>query len=420
MTPENLKKYKEKEKRMKDALALKTPDRVPIDITGGTFMITRTGHTVAESNYDETLEIAKEAATKFMLDFEPDVISGLGLTYAGEGRGHEMQGGKTYFIAGMKNVPIDDNSMAQFVEFPTLLDDEFDEFREDFTRWGIKKCFPRVSTLLEPFADLDAELNHRGIINVIDSLSTPKMRETIKKIWEVADFYKEYRPKFAKANQELAELGFPSFNGGRAAVPFDKYSDDYRGMVLAFVDIFEDEDFVLEFCNKFHKQQLEKLSKLNPDGKLDGKFVSMMLHKGSDDMMGRNLYHKFYWDYLSQIIDTVKARNMITYLFCEGEYTNKLDILAEVPPLSCYMAFDKIDIKKAKETVGKVCCIGGGFPSPLLIYATPDKIEEELKKFLDIAMPGGGYIFRLSAGINGAKEENVERMFKVLHEYGKY
>ena len=420
MTPENLKKYKEKEKRMKDALALKTPDRVPIDITGGTFMITRTGHTVAESNYDETLEIAKEAATKFMLDFEPDVISGLGLTYAGEGRGHEMQGGKTYFIAGMKNVPIDDNSMAQFVEFPTLLDDEFDEFREDFTRWGIKKCFPRVSTLLEPFADLDAELNHRGIINVIDSLSTPKMRETIKKIWEVADFYKEYRPKFAKANQELAELGFPSFNGGRAAVPFDKYSDDYRGMVLAFVDIFEDEDFVLEFCNKFHKQQLEKLSKLNPDGKLDGKFVSMMLHKGSDDMMGRNLYHKFYWDYLSQIIDTVKARNMITYLFCEGEYTNKLDILAEVPPLSCYMAFDKIDIKKAKETVGKVCCIGGGFPSPLLIYATPDKIEEVLKKFLDIAMPGGGYIFRLSAGINGAKEENVERMFKVLHEYGKY
>ena len=420
MTPENQKKYDEKLKRMKDALALKTPDRVPIDITGGTFMITRTGHTVAESNYDETLEIAKEAAKKFMLDFEPDVISGLGLSYAGEGRGHEMQGGKTYFIAGMKNVPIDDNSMAQFVEFPTLLDDEFDEFREDFTRWGIKKCMPRVSTLLEPFADLEAELNHRGILNVVDSLSTPKMRETIKKIWEVADFYKEYRPKFARANQELAELGFPNFNGGRAAVPFDKYSDDYRGMVLAFVDIFEDEEFVLEFCNKFHKQQQAKLKALNPDGKLDGKFVSMMLHKGSDDMMGRNLYHKFYWDYLSEIIETVRQRNMITYLFCEGEYTNKLDILAEVPPLSCYMAFDKIDIKKAKETVGKVCCIGGGFPSPLLIYATPDKIEEELKKFLDVAMKDGGYIFRLSAGINGAKEENVERMFKVLHDYGKY
>ncbi|MBQ5414814.1 MAG: uroporphyrinogen decarboxylase, partial [Firmicutes bacterium] len=62
---------------------------------------------------------------------------------------------------------------------------------------------------------------------------------------------------------------------------------------------------------------------------------------------------------------------------------------------------------------------GGGFPSPLLIYATPEKLEEELKKFLDIAMKDGGYIFSLSAGINGAKEENVERMFKVLHDRGK-
>ena len=420
MTAENQKKYDEKLKRMKDALALKTPDRVPVDITGGTFMIQRTGHTIAESNYDETLEIAKEAAKKFMLDFEPDVISGLGLSYAGEGRGHEMQGGKTYFIAGMKGVPIDDNSMAQFVEFPSLLDDEFDEFRDDFTKWGITKCLPRISSVLEPLKDLHVELSHRGILSVADAVSKPEMKEMIYKLWEIADFYKDYRPKFAKANAELAELGFPSFNGGRAVVPFDRYSDDYRGMVLAFVDIFEDEEFVLDYCNKYHKEQQAKLSKLNPDGKLDGKFVSMMLHKGSDDMMGRNLYHKFYWDYLSEIIEVVRSRNMITYLFCEGEYTQKLDILAEVPPLSCYMSFDKVDIKKAKETVGKVCCIGGGFPSPLLIYATPDKVEEELKKFLDLAMPDGGYIFRLSAGINGAKEENVERMFKVLHDYGKY
>ena len=64
MTAENQKKYDEKLKRMTDALALKTPDRVPVDITGGTFMIQRTGHTIAESNYDETLEIAKEAAKK--------------------------------------------------------------------------------------------------------------------------------------------------------------------------------------------------------------------------------------------------------------------------------------------------------------------------------------------------------------------
>ena len=48
------------------------------------------------------------------------------------------------------------------------------------------------------------------------------------------------------------------------------------------------------------------------------------------------------------------------------------------------------------------------------------QVEEELKRFLDIAMKDGAYIFRMSAGLNGAKEENVERMFKIVHEYGKY
>ena len=194
MTAENQKKYDAKLKRIQDALALRTPDRVPIDIPGGTFMIQRTGHTLAESNFDETLEIAKEGAKRFMLDFEPDV--------------------------------------------------------------------------LKPFAD-----------------------------------------------------------------------------------IFEDEEFVLEYCEKFHKEQLEMLRNDNKDGKKTGKFVNMALHKGSDDMM--------------------------CDLFCEGEYTKKLDILSEVERCSCYFAFDKIDITKAKETVGKVCCIG-------------------------------------------AKEENVERMFKVLHDRGRY
>ena len=146
----------------------------------------------------------------------------------------------------------------------------------------------------------------------------------------------------------------------------------------------------------------------------------MALHKGSDDMMGNNLYRKFYWNHLKQIIETCAANGMMANVFCEGEYNNKLEILCEVEKASCYYTFDKVDIKKAKETVGKVCCIGGGFPTPLLTYATPDKVEEELKRFLDVAMKDGGYIFRMSGGLNGAKEENVERMFKVVHEYGKY
>ena len=47
MTKENQAKYDAKLKRLTDALSMKTPDRVPIDIFGGEFMIQRLGYTLA-------------------------------------------------------------------------------------------------------------------------------------------------------------------------------------------------------------------------------------------------------------------------------------------------------------------------------------------------------------------------------------
>ena len=259
MTEKNQEKYRAKLKRLQEALALKEPDRVPIDITGGCFMVQRLGYTMAESNYDETLEIGKEAARRFMLDFEPDVMSGLGLTYAGEGRGHEMQGSKTFYISGMKNAPIGNDSMPQFMEFPTLLDDEFDEFFNDHMQWSINKFLPRVSTVMEPFKDFRLVLNHRGIGDVVTAFSKPEIRKAIQKLWEIDDFYQEYRKKLAVANKELSELGFPTMIAGRAVVPFDKYSDTYRGMELSFADALEDEEIVLKFCEKFQEKEFRQL-----------------------------------------------------------------------------------------------------------------------------------------------------------------
>lgn len=420
MTAEQQQKYDEKLKRLQDALALKEPDRVPVDIVGGCFMVQRLGYTMAQSNYDETLEIGKEAARRFMLDYEPDVMTGLGLTYAGEGRGHEMQESRTLYISGMKNAPIGEDSMPQFIEFPTLLDEEFDEFFNDYTQWSLNKFLPRVSGVMEPFKDFRLNLSHRGIGEVAAAFSRPEIRKAIKRLWEIDDFYQKYRKKVEAANAELADLGFPTMVAGRAVVPFDKYSDTYRGMEMAFVDIFEEEELVMKFCEKFHEEQIRQLKNGNPDGKKNGKQVVMALHKGSDDMMSNAFYEKFYWNHLKDIITACKEAGMMANVFCEGVYNDKLKYLAEVEKGSAYFTFDKVDMEKAKKTVGKVCCIGGGFPTPLLVYETPEKVKEAVKRHLDAAMPGGGYIFRMSAGLDGAKPENVEAMFETVHEYGRY
>ena len=128
MTEENQKRHDEKAARMRAALQLQEPDRVPISIGGGAFAYVDAGYTVAEINYDESLEKAKDAIKRFLTTYDPDVGSGLALSFAGEGPGHEMQGCSTLFIAGMKNAPIhiSDNSGPQFLEQVMLPDEELE------------------------------------------------------------------------------------------------------------------------------------------------------------------------------------------------------------------------------------------------------------------------------------------------------
>lgn len=417
-------KYNEKYQRMKDALDLKEPDRVPISISGGSFMIKEAGYTVAECNYDESLEKIKDAAEKFMKKYDPDVCTGVSFSFAGEGPGHEMQGCKTMFIAGMPNVPISmpENSGPQFLEQVMLLDDEMDMFTNDFWMWGINKYFPRISTVLEPFADFKLPLNHRGITEVAAQFSRPDIRAAIEKMWEINDFYKDYQKRSAKIDRELMDLGYPSFGGGgRAVVPFDKYSDTYRGFFLTMTDLYEFEEEMLTYMERFQVENLQQIRDFNKDGSRNGKFMAMALHKGFDGMLSDAQYEKFYWRHLKECIEVGKESGVIPSVFCEGKYNSRLKYLADITPGGVYYTFESIDMAEAKRVLQGKACIGGGFPSELLYFGTKQQVIDKVKEMLDAAAPGGGYIFGLSAGLGTeAKAENVEAMFDTVKTYGKY
>lgn len=421
MTPENQKKHDIKLKRMTDALTLKVPDRVPIEIAGGSFMVKNAGYTMAEVIYDTSLEKAWECIQKFHNDFDPDVVSGLGLNYFGEGPGHEMQGSKTMLIAGMKDRRVNDDSIQQFIEFPTLMDEEFDEFLNDHTAWAIHKFLPRASSVLEPFAKLNFPLNHRGILGVAQSFSQPDIRKAIQTLWDIADFYKEFGPKAAAVNKKAVEMGYPNLGGGLAIVPFDKYSDTFRGTVNSLMDLYDYPEEVTTYIDRFQQEILGSIRAMNKDGSKNGKLVSMMLHKGIDGFMNDEQYEKYYWRHLKEEIETIVSCGMMPSIFAEGKYMSRLKYLKDVPVGKVYYYFETMDMAAVKKELGGIACIGGGFPSGLLSYASKERVADEVKRLLDICAPDGGYIFKLSAGLNGeAKPENVEIMFRTVKEYGKY
>lgn len=421
MTAENQKLYDQRLKRLNDALDLKEPDMVPIDVEGGKFMINYAGYKMKDAIYDTSLEVYKDSVKKFMKDFNPDQISISAANFFGEGPGYEATGTKNMFIAGMKENPIDEDSLHQHVEYPTLMDDEFEEFLTDQTGWRIKKYFPRVASIFDGWKDLDLSFDHRAAINTALALSKPEVKETIQKLWEVGEFYQKQRKAFADAVKEFAELGYPNLAGtGGIVSPFDNYSDNYRGTILSLEDLYVNPEVIEAYTNNFHKIQLEKIRNMNKDGRFTGKYVSTMLHKGIDGFMNDECYAHFYWPHLYEIMEEEIKAGMIPMMFCEGKYNTRLKYLKQSPAGRKLFRFETIDMKLAKQELKGVACIGGAFPSTLLQFGTKEQVREEVKRFLEDAMPGGGYIFRTSASIDAAKVENVEVMFETVREYGKY
>jgi len=79
--------------------------------------------------------------------------------------------------------------------------------------------------------------------------------------------------------------------------------------------------------------------------------------------------------------------------------------------------FDRTDMKKAKDTVGKVACLAGNVPLDLLCAGTPDEVKAYCKELINVAGVDGGFILSTGAGIQGSRKENVKTMMTFCKAY---
>ena len=417
MTPEAKAKYEAKEKRVNDAIALKEPDMIPIKPSPAIFPVLDAGFTNAESIYDESLETYKKAIFKYLNDFDPDGAVGTGNHLAGQGPLMELKAPNNMRWAGMPGHPIDDNSIQQYIEFPFLEDDEFDMFFSDRTGWALTKALPRFSPVTEAFAEFNYSHSSRAMEDLASLFSKPEIRKSIERLWEINDKQIEFNKKAAAFSKEVEDAGYPIFIGGAAAVPFDMYSDFYRGTLNSLADLYERPEEVKRFCDEAQEKMLASIRATK--GVNDGKHVFMALHKGMDGFMSDEHYKEFYWDYLQEIIETIIEVGKVPYIFTEGRYNTRLKYLAEVPKGKVFYHFETVDMAEAKKIVGPVACISGAMPLTTLNFGTPDEVRDAVKYLVDTCAPGGGYIFESACGLDYCPHENVEAMFDTVRSYGR-
>jgi uroporphyrinogen-III decarboxylase len=73
-----------------------------------------------------------------------------------------------------------------------------------------------------------------------------------------------------------------------------------------------------------------------------------------------------------------------------------------------------------KERVGDRVCLFGGFNEHVLSGDNPREVADEVKRCIDEAAEGGGYILRSTGQIFHANPGMIELMCATAREYGRY
>ncbi len=407
--------YNERLRRIETAAKLGQPDRVPNITLIGAFPYHEYGVTMAESMVD--FDKATEALVRFYREF-PQIDAGAGLGFTLSAKLLEHSGIKCLRWPGDPK-GLDVNNTFQYIEYPTMEEDEYDEYFDNAEKFVIQKYLPRVFSIFEPFAKIDfSSLPGGHYLDGIAAFTTPELIETYKALIACAEEQQRFLVASAQSDQLVRELGFPSVMGGGSATAFDMIGDTLRCTFGFMPDLVERPDKVTRLLQIFVKKHIEH--SIGFSRMLGSQYAWVMLHKGFDNFISDEMYKTFYWPYLQEWILAMIDADLTPVVYTEGSYTTRLPYLADVPKGKVIYHFEEVDLAAAKKTLGGTAAIMGAFPMFTLTNGTKQQVADKVKETIDVLAPGGGYLFATGSSVEQCSRENLETMFETVEQYGKY
>ncbi|MFC1901088.1 uroporphyrinogen decarboxylase family protein [Chloroflexota bacterium] len=414
-SPEEL--YEEREKRIRDALALREPDRVPVIMGSGYFASNYAGLPPSAAYYDPAAY--REAIKKTNLDFEPDCYVG-GVAGASSGLALELLDARQTKWPGGTLPP---DVTHQFVEGEYMKEDEYDHFLSDPSDFIVRVYLPRVLGVTEPlakFPPLNTLLAGNSILGIARLFSRPEFRKMAEDLYKAGEEQAKASQVMRNFEAEMTVLGFPPMynSGGAGGAPFDAVSDFLRGMRGAMIDMFRRPEKLHALIDMIQQWRLSRLSPPDPNRRGDPKRTFMALHRGAAGFMSLKQFEEFYWPGLKKAIEATVEVGIVAIPFFEGHYEDRLEYLLELPKGKVACHFEHMDMAKAKEILGDHFCIMGNVPSSMLQVGTPEDVEDYCKNLIKVCGKGGGFILTNGSSIDEAKPENIKAMVDSAKKYG--
>ncbi|MBN1905258.1 MAG: hypothetical protein JW927_09195 [Deltaproteobacteria bacterium] len=151
-----------------------------------------------------------------------------------------------------------------------------------------------------------------------------------------------------------------------------------------------------------------------------GKVIMLPLHRGSDGFMSIKQFETFYWPQLKGLLLDMIDAGLTPAPFYEGVWDNRLHYLRELPKGKTRGSFQNTNMFKAKEIIGNIMCLTGGFPVSLLQAGTPEKMREQKKRMGETVGKNGGFIMAAGSAMDYCDKELVKVWVEPTKEFGKY
>lgn len=398
--------------RVNTAIALGTPDRVPLVPTMGNLVALEYGVTVKDAMLDQTAVIpAVDRLLEdirpdyfYTLDFFPkntlDILKPTNINYPGKTPAHG------------------DNFTYQVGDRTFLEDEEYDTFLQDPSAFLLHRVLAEKYEALAGLKLLNPYSLSGSTVMGFAALAAPPLTQALEAMLAAGRETQAYIETSVALNMHLSEKGFPIWGSAVASAPFDLFADNIRGLVNTVMDLKTDPELLEQAVDRFADVVIGDAIALARMSHSDNVFIP--LHVGVDEFMSPADYERYYWPSLKKMLCALIGAGITPFVFCEGNYYTRLSCLKDVPKGKVVYFFEKQDMAKAKRELEGIACVAGNLSTATLMCATPEQVVTETRRLLDLCAPGGGYIMSNDVSLDNCKRENLAAWCETVEKYGAY
>ncbi|AOW80876.1 uroporphyrinogen-III decarboxylase [Halodesulfurarchaeum formicicum] len=396
--------YQKRAGRIATAIRGGTPDQIPTVLSATFYPVFHAGITPETAMNDA--EALGDAFEQTITDLEPDGQQTTA-TLLPSAKMLDMLDYKLYAWPGDGASP---TTGYQALEDDYMGPDQYEHFIQDPTDFWLREYIPEIVGELEGFRQLPKFTDLVEIPNIhlmALSFGLPEVQESLETLMEAGEEALRWHETVEGRAMGLVEQGYPRSFGGFAKAPYDVIADTLRGTHGASMDLKRNPDELLEATESLIPKMID-MGIRSAQG-AGNPLVFMPLHKGADGFMSAEEFEEFYWGPLREVMEGLLDAGLVPWLFAEGGYNSRLDVIADQPEGNIVWQFDQTDMVDAKEILGDQVTIAGNVHSSLLNTQTPEEVTEYCEQLIDDVGPDG-FILAPGVALDEAEPANVKAM----------